>query len=38
MEYRETGIWDQVQTKALQENQQNRADIRKIVKAYLKLA
>jgi hypothetical protein len=38
MEYRKTGIWDQVQMKALQENQQNRADIRKIVKAHLKLA
>ncbi len=38
MEYRETGIWNQVQMKALQENHRYRADIRKIVEAHLKLA
>jgi len=38
MEYRETGVWSQVQLKTLQENQRYRADIRKIVEAHLKLA
>jgi hypothetical protein len=38
MEYREAGTWNQAQMKALQENQQYRAEVRNIVGAHLKLA
>jgi hypothetical protein len=38
MEYRGTGTWNQVQMKALQENEQYRAKIREIVGSHLRLA
>ena len=38
MEYRGADTWNQVQMKALQENEQCRAEVRKIVGAHLKLA
>ncbi len=38
MEYKDSGVWNQAQIKILQENQHIRAEIRKIVEAYLKLA
>lgn len=37
MEYRETGVWNQVQTRTLKENEHFRAEIRKFVEARLKL-
>jgi hypothetical protein len=36
MEYRETGVWNQVQTKTLKENEHLRTEIRKFVEAQLK--
>lgn len=37
MEYRETGVWSQVQTKTLKENELFRTEIRNFVEAQLKL-
>ena len=34
---REMGVWNQVQTKTLQENEHFRAEVRKTVEARLKL-
>jgi hypothetical protein len=37
MEYRETGVWNQVQMKTLEENEHFRSEVRKVVEAHLKL-
>jgi hypothetical protein len=37
MEHRETGVWNQVQTKTLKDNEHFRTEIRKFVEAQLKL-
>ena len=37
MEYRDTGVWNQVQMKTLKENEHLRTEVRKIVEAQLKL-
>jgi hypothetical protein len=37
MEHRETGVWNQVQTKTLKENEHFRTEIRSFVEGQLKL-